>query len=94
MDKTILEKWLGAGYVEEQEMFPMLAGTPQGGIASPTLANMTLAGLEQVAINAAPRHHKINVVIYADDFVITGASKEVLEMQVKPAVEAFLQERG
>jgi RNA-directed DNA polymerase len=39
MDNTILEKWLGAGYVEEQEMFPTLAGTPQGGIASPTLAN-------------------------------------------------------
>jgi RNA-directed DNA polymerase len=94
MDKTILEKWLGAGYVEEQEMFPTLAGTPQGGIASPTLANMTLAGLEQVAINAAPRHHKINVVIYADDFVITGSSKEVLETQVKPAMEAFLLERG
>jgi RNA-directed DNA polymerase len=94
MDKTILEKWLAAGYVEEQEMFPTLAGTPQGGIASPTLANMTLAGLEQVAINVAPRHHKINVVIYADDFVITGSSKEVLETQVKPAVEAFLRERG
>ncbi|WP_374089592.1 group II intron reverse transcriptase/maturase [Methylomicrobium lacus] len=94
MDKTILEKWLDAGYVEEREMFPTLAGTPQGGIASPTLANMTLAGLEQVAIKAAPRHHKINVVIYADDFVITGSSKEVLEMQVKPAVEAFLLERG
>jgi RNA-directed DNA polymerase len=94
MDKTILEKWLAAGYVEEQTVFPTLAGTPQGGIASPTLANMTLAGLEQVAINAAPRHHKINVVIYADDFVITGTSKEVLETQVKPAVEAFLRERG
>jgi RNA-directed DNA polymerase len=94
MDKTILEKWLGAGYVEEQTVFPTLAGTPQGGIASPTLANMTLAGLEQVAIKAAPRHHKINVVIYADDFVITGSSKEVLETQVKPAVEAFLLERG
>ena len=37
---------------------------------------------------------KVNVVKYADDFIITGASKEVLEEKVKPAVAAFLRERG
>ena len=93
-DKCILKKWLAAGYMEEGILYPTEAGTPQGGIASPSLANMALDGLEQVAVNAAPRGHKVHVVRYADDFIITGASKEALEYQVKPAVESFLRDRG
>ena len=31
---------------------------------------------------------------YADDFVVTGASKALLEQQVRPIVERFLGERG
>ncbi|MCK7502262.1 MAG: reverse transcriptase domain-containing protein [Comamonadaceae bacterium] len=31
---------------------------------------------------------------YADDFIITGSSKELLEGEVKPLVEAFLATRG
>ncbi|MCW7761543.1 group II intron maturase-specific domain-containing protein [Photorhabdus luminescens] len=64
-----------------------------GGIASPILANMALDGLEWVAQRVAPRQ-KVYVVKYADDFVISGSSKEVLEERVKPAVAAFLRERG
>jgi len=93
MDKTILKKWLAAGYMEEGVVYPTEAGTPQGGIASPVLAGMALDGLEEIARRAAPANQKINVVIYADDFIITGASKEVLETKVKPAVVAFLKER-
>jgi len=37
---------------------------------------------------------KVNLVRYADDFVITGNSKELLESEVKPLVRAFLAERG
>ena len=40
------------------------------------------------------RTDKVHLSIYADDFIITGASKEVLEAKVKPLVELFLQERG
>ena len=94
MDKTILRKWLAAGYMEEGVVHPTEAGTPQGGIASPALANMALDGLEEIARRAAPSNQKVHVVRYADDFIITGASKEVLEMKVKPAVVAFLKERG
>jgi len=93
MDKRILGQWLAAGYMEEGRVYPTEAGTPQGGIASPVLANMALDGLEAVAQRAA-RNQKINVIKYADDFVITGASKEVLEQRVKPTVVAFLRERG
>ena len=94
MDKSILGKWLAAGYMEEGVVYPTEAGTPQGGIASPALANMALDGLEEIARGAAPSNQKVHVVRYADDFIITGASKEVLEMKVKPAVVAFLKERG
>ncbi len=37
---------------------------------------------------------KINLVRYADDFIITGATKDVLEKEVRPLVEQFLSERG
>jgi RNA-directed DNA polymerase len=94
MDKLILGKWLAAGYMEKGIVFPTQAGSPQGGIASPVLANMALDGLEAAARKAAPYNQKINVVRYADDFVITGASKEVLEIRVRPAVVSFLKERG
>jgi RNA-directed DNA polymerase len=94
MDQQVLRKWLAAGYMEEGTLYPTERGTPQGGIASPTLANMTLDGLEVIAVNAAPKCQKVHVVKYADDFIITGASKELLEEKVKPAVAAFLRERG
>ena len=94
MDKAILGKWLAAGYMEEGVVYPTGMGAPQGGIASPVLATMTLSGLEVAVKQAAKRSQKINVVAYADDFIITGASREVLETIVKPAVEAFLKERG
>jgi RNA-directed DNA polymerase len=93
MDKLILGKWLAAGYMEEGVVYPTEAGTPQGGIASPILATMALDGLEAVARKAASRNQQIRVIRYADDCVITGTSKEVLETRVKPAVIAFLKKR-
>ena len=48
MDKGILRKWLKAGYIDRKKLFPTEAGTPQGGIISPTLSNMALDGLEKV----------------------------------------------
>ncbi len=94
MDKQMLQKWLKAGYIEEDTFFPTRSGTPQGGIISPTLANIALDGLEATVKKAVPRRNKVNVIRYADDFIITGVSKELLETKIKPAVEAFLKERG
>src|SRR6266478_8715460 len=47
MEKAILRKWLKSGYVDGNRLYPTEEGTPQGGIISPVLANMTLDGLER-----------------------------------------------
>jgi RNA-directed DNA polymerase len=48
-DKAILRRWLEAGYLHNRVFHSTQAGTPQGGIISPTLMNMTLDGLEKNA---------------------------------------------
>ena len=110
LEKRILHQWLKAGYVENTILFSTGAGTPQGGIISPVLANMALDGLERLinerykflrVRNGRPcwqsKHNKVNkvnLIRYADDFVITGASRELLENEVKPMVCSFLSRRG
>jgi RNA-directed DNA polymerase len=100
LEKAILRKWLKAGFLDKHVLHPTEDGTPQGGIASPVLANLTLDGLEGRLRAAFPRTTtryrgaKVNLIRYADDFVITGSSHTLLEDEVKPLVEQFLVERG
>lgn len=101
IDKEILRKWLKCGYIFKGEMYPTEEGTPQGGIISPTLANITLNGIEKILArfrttyrNGMRYNPKVSLVRYADDFIITGASKELLENEVKPALIEFFKERG
>ncbi len=80
MDKGTLRKWLQAGYIEEKTLFESRAGTPQGGVISPVIANMALDGLEAAfyasvgTSKLARSKAQLNIVRYADDFVVTGAS--------------------
>jgi RNA-directed DNA polymerase len=95
MDKSILTKFLKAGYIEKNMWHPTENGTPQGGLISATLLVLTLSGLEKaVKSQFKKRNSKVNVVTYADDFVITGPTRETLETKVVPTVENFLKERG
>jgi len=100
MEKSILRKWLKAGYIDKYVLHATEEGTPQGGICSPVLANMTLDGLEKKLREQYPKpdrgssKEKVNFVRFADDFLVTGKSKEVLESEVKPLIEAFMKERG
>jgi len=107
MDRVILHKWLNGGFISNGQLFPTTAGTPQGGIISPTLANMALDGMERMLKakfrnttrtlddgKRIPYKPKVNFIRYADDFIVTGASKELLEQEVKPMIEDFLKSRG
>ena len=103
MDKTILRKWLKSGFLEKQVFHDTISGTPQGGIISPVLANLALDGLERRLREVFPfrgkgstrgRSAQVHLIRYADDFIITGHSRELLEATVKPLVESFLHERG
>ncbi len=95
MDRQILRQWLQAGYWEKGHLFPTRKGTPQGGIISPILANIALDGMQKAISQAGSKAgDKVNFVRYADDFIVTGASKELLEQKVRPALTAFLHPRG
>jgi RNA-directed DNA polymerase len=100
MDREVLGKWLKAGYLEKHARFATTEGTPQGGIISPVLANRTLAGLQRLLAErfgktrSQARKHKVHLVRYADDFIITGTSRLLLQYEVQPLVEHFLKERG
>jgi RNA-directed DNA polymerase len=100
MDKSILNKWLKAGYLEKRVFHATRDGTPQGGIISPALANRTLDGLEALlkqrfgATRRARAQNRVHLVRYADDFIITGTSRRLLANEVQPLVAHFLSERG
>jgi len=90
----MLKQWLKSGYLENRTLYPTTRGTPQGGIISPTLANMCLDGLEEVIKASCPRRSKVNFIRYADDFISTAASRVYLEKNILPAIRRFLKPRG
>ncbi len=102
MDKSILKQFLKAGYVFERRLFPTEAGTPQGGIISPILANFALDGIEKILLDKYPRNkkdenriakYKVNFVRYADDFIITAKTEEIAK-EAKELIKDFLKDRG
>lgn len=105
MDKSILKQFLKAGFIFKGELFPTEDGTPQGGVISPILANMALDGMQEILINrfdlsakgkvSAFVHNKskVNLVRYADDFIVTAATKEIAE-EAKRLIREFLKTRG
>lgn len=105
IDKSVLKQFLKAGFVFENELFPTDDGTPQGGVISPILANMALDGMQKMLVNhfdlsakgeiSAFVHNKskVNLVRYADDFIVTAATKEIAE-EAKGLIRDFLKTRG
>ena len=103
MDQRILAQWLKAGILYKEEYSDTIAGTPQGGIISPCLANLALNGLgtrlqekfmTRKVINGKEINNKVHTVVYADDFIVTGKSKDFLENEVLPEIRKFMGERG
>jgi len=105
MDKRIIKQFLKSGFIYKGRLFPTDTGSPQGGAISSLYANMTLDGLEKViqekyhrnTIGNITNHYraktKVNLVRYADDFIITANSKEIAE-EIKSIVSEFLKSRG
>ena len=98
IEKRILKPWLKSGYIDRHRFHATADGTPQGGVISPVLANMTLDGLEAAIVNqphrGTQRQAKRHLIRFADDFVITGSSKALLGEEIAPGIVVFLAERG
>ena len=95
MEKRVLTTWLKSGVIDKHVFYQTDEGTPQGGIISPCLCNMVLDGLEAELKQAVPKiGSMVNVTRYADDIVVTGASRKLLEQDVLPTMRKFLAQRG
>jgi RNA-directed DNA polymerase len=55
---------------------------------------MALDGLEEEMRKRFRQPDMVHVIRYADDFIVTGRSKELLENEVKPLIIDFLEVRG
>jgi len=101
--RRLIRNWLKAGYMDGQDIFPTQAGTPQGGVISPLLANIALHGMEEAIkeyANTLPTrngHGKkqnrsaLSLIRYADDFVIIHEDINVV-LRAKAVIEGFLKD--
>ena len=94
MDKAILRMWLKAGVMENHVFQRTDAGTPQGGVISPILANMALDGLQAEIERVAPSKGMVNFVRYADDFICTARNPRIIHDTLLPTIVKFMSHRG
>jgi RNA-directed DNA polymerase len=96
MNKRILAKWLRWGFVDQGALYPTTAGVLHGGIISPVISNLVLDGLAAVVQGSSwhRRVHNSNYVRWADDFLVTANSRQVLAEDMLPRIAAFLAARG
>jgi RNA-directed DNA polymerase len=86
----LIRDWLKAGIMEDgKQLFPE-AGTPQGGVLSPLLANIALHGFETF-VSRNRRKHRVVVIRYADDFVILCDDLDTLKQAIACADEWLAQ---
>ncbi|MFZ5819521.1 MAG: group II intron reverse transcriptase/maturase [Chloroflexota bacterium] len=85
--------WLKAGIFENGATTAPEAGTPQGGVISPLLANIALHGLETALAEASPKRNRPVLIRYADDFVILHEDLETL-LAARALVETWLAGMG
>jgi len=85
---NLVEKFLRAGIMEQGVFKPTTVGTPQGGVASPLLANIVLNYLDWQLDKLGYRF-----VRYADDFVVLCPTRAQAE-EAKTQVTQILQQLG
>lgn len=91
--QRLVRQWLKAGILENGELLFPEAGTPQGGVLSPLLANIALHGLEAAIVQATPKKEKAALIRYADDFVILHPDLATLN-RLKTEAETWLASMG
>jgi RNA-directed DNA polymerase len=98
--RELVRQWLKAGYVDKDVFHPTDAGTPQGGVISPLLANIALHGLE-ADLGIVPKRTRDSryrnqraLVRYADDFVVFCDSQEDAERVRDQVLPQVLAKRG
>lgn len=95
--RKLIQQWLKAGYMEDGAFYDTEAGTPQGGIVSPLIANIALHGMEEVlGVKYNKKNNpigSIRIVRYADDFVVFSETKEEAENALAILTE-WLKQRG
>ena len=86
--RRMIDKWLKAGVLEEEQWRRTEQGTPQGGVISPLLANIYLHPLDLLMEESGYR-----MVRYADDFVILCRTEDEAMAALRQA-EAWVTENG
>ena len=103
--KDLIVRWLKSGFVYKNELHKTKGGTPQGGIISPLLANISLDGLEK-ELGISYHYNKSRngfwqlnpksiglFVRYADDFLVLVDSEQKAQ-KVKRELVELLSKRG
>jgi RNA-directed DNA polymerase len=104
-----IKAWLESGVVDAEVWTETEAGTPQGGVISPLLANIALHGMENMlkdlmltiplrtpsgsSMGKRDKQRSLSVIRYADDFVVMHYDKEVV-LKCKDAIQIWLKEMG
>ncbi|MEQ8975993.1 MAG: group II intron reverse transcriptase/maturase [Coleofasciculus sp. C1-SOL-03] len=104
-----IRAWLKAGVMDGNKMFPTSEGTPQGGVISPLLANIALHGMEERVkqfaetldmrdkrgkqLGKSNKRQSLNIIRYADDFVILHESLTVVQ-RCKEIISEWLKGMG
>lgn len=83
----LVEKFLRAGVMDAGNFLPTRVGTPQGGVASPLLANIALNLLDWYL-----EERGLRFVRYADDFVVLCRSEQEAK-EALAQVQRLLEDR-
>ncbi len=99
--RRLIKHWLKAGVMDGGTFSPTKEGTPQGGIISPLLANIALHGMEErikrygesLPGRKVANRQALNIVRYADDFVIMHKDPSVIK-ECREVIGKWLSDIG
>ncbi|NEQ40050.1 MAG: group II intron reverse transcriptase/maturase [Okeania sp. SIO3I5] len=107
--RRLTKQWLKSGVFDNKQFSSTVEGTPQSGVISPLLANIALHGMEERLMEFAEKlpleytsggkmskrdkRHSLNLIRYADDFVILHEDIKVV-LQAKAVIQEWLNQVG